>query len=122
MKNKKLNQSETLQLLIVEKEALLKNNENELKQELEETLAGLNVWFKINKGINEVFSSPQNSFGIVSSILGMTSGYVAKKLFTRNAKGFWVNLEGNFLQMLVSNKISGNFGQITSFLSKMFLR
>jgi len=122
MKNKKLNQSETLQLLIVEKEALLKNNETEFKQELEETLAGLNVWFKINKGINKVFSTPQNSFGMLSSILGMTSGFVVKKLFTRNAKGFWVNLEGNLLQMLVSNKVSGNLGQISSLFSKMFLK
>jgi hypothetical protein len=122
MTNIKIKPSEHLKQMILENELAQQQAEFELRSAFKDSYDSLNPINILKSTISSVISSPSIKTDILSSIIGFSSGFIAKKLFTRNSGNLLVNLEGMILQLIVANKVDQNSDGITSFAGGLFNR
>ena len=111
--------SEYLKLLIQETELAQKEDEEALKLVLKQTIESFNPLNVIKNSLSGAFSSPGVPLNLMSSLLSFSTGFIAKKMFTRSSGNFLVNLEGMIVQMLVSNKVANSTEELSSFIGDM---
>ncbi|MDP2176654.1 MAG: hypothetical protein Q8K70_12160 [Bacteroidota bacterium] len=120
MTNIKIKPSEHLKQMILENELAQQQAELELRSAFKDSYDSLNPLNILKSTISSVISSPSIKTDILSSIIGFSSGFIAKKLFTRNSGNVLVNLEGMILQMIVANKVARNTDEISSVAGGIF--
>ena len=111
--------SEYLKLLIQETELAQKEDEEALKLVLKQTIESFNPLNLIKSTLSGVVSSSGAPLNLFSSLLSFSTGFIAKKMFTRNSGNFLVNLEGMIVQMMVSNKVANSSEELSSFIGDM---
>jgi len=114
MTNSKINPSEYLKQLIRQTELEQKEDEEALKFVLKQTIESFNPLNLIKSTLSGVVSSSGAPLNLFSSLLSFSTGFIAKKLFTRNSGNFLVNLEGMIVQMMVSNKVANSTEELSS--------
>jgi hypothetical protein len=111
--------SEYLKLLIQETELAQKEDEEALKLVFKQTIEIFNPLNLIKSTLSGVVSSSGAPLNLFSSLLSFSTGFIAKKMFTRNSGNFLVNLEGMIVQMMVSNKVANSSEELSSFIGDM---
>jgi hypothetical protein len=122
MKTSKIKPSEHLKQLILEKETTQKYAELQLRTAFIASYESLNPLNILKSTISSVIASPSIKMDLLNSVIGFSSGFIAKKLFTRKSNSLLVNLEGMILQMIVANKVAQNSDNITSFAGGLINR
>jgi hypothetical protein len=115
MKTPKIKPSEYLKQLILEKEIIQKDAEMQLRTAFSNSYDSLNPLNILKSTISSVIASPSIKMDLLNSVIGFSSGFIVKKLFTRKSSNLLVNLEGMILQMIVANKVAQNADGISSF-------
>lgn len=119
MINSKTKPSEYLNQLIRQTELAQKEDEEALKFVLKQTIESLNPLNVFKSTLSGVISSSGAPLNLFSSLLSFSTGFIAKKLFTRSSGNFLVNLEGMIVQMLVSNKVANSTEELSSLVGGM---
>ena len=86
--------------------------EDEVEEQLQHLSDHVNVFYSIYRPVNiardlvkEVVTSEEFRSNLLTATIGITTGYVAKKLFVRSKKSLLKTLAGNFLQYAIANLI-----------------
>jgi len=117
---KEMKPAEKLKTLILEKERQHLEEELELKESFNtmyETLKPINL---IKNTLSEAFTSPDIRHNLFNAVIGMSTGFVAKKLLIRNPNGMIKSIEGSVLQLLVAAKVTNNADEIRSVIKTIF--
>lgn len=108
----KLTSSQLLDQLILIKQEERDNQGRVLKQEFRvayENLKPINI---LKNTFKQATSSPDLKTQIVDTAIGLTTGFIAKKLFTGNSNNPFVKLVGSLLGSFVSSKAEKNADEI----------
>lgn len=74
-----------------------------------ESLKPINI---IRTTINEAISIPELKKKLVNTAIGITTGFVAKKIFTGRSDNPFIKLSGIILEMVVASKVTNNADEI----------
>lgn len=118
MKNKHdteaLNEKDALQLTIV----LLKNKQTEelklLKEQFYFTYESIKPINVLKNALREATSSPDLKSDIVSGAIGLTTGYLSRKVLLGASNNPMKNILGTVLQFAIANIVSKHSGTIKS--------
>jgi hypothetical protein len=91
-----------------------KNDAVLLKEQFEITFESLKPINIIKNTIKEVISGRVLKRTIVDAAIGLTTGFVTKKVFTQDSHNPLTKLLGFILEMAVANKIAKNADEIKS--------
>lgn len=76
-----------------------------------ESLKPVNI---IKNTFKEIISGPDLKTNIVDAVIGITTGFVAKKVFTGKSHNPLTKIFGIILEMVVASKITKNVDEIKS--------
>jgi hypothetical protein len=107
-------------ILNLEKERTLQ--EIELRKQFFVTYDSLKPTNIISNTIQEIISSSKIKTGIADITAGMAAGYIAKKAVVGSSPGFFKELMGSAVQMLVANEVTKNADGLLAFGKKMLLK
>ncbi len=105
---KKPDASTTLTNRILELEIELKADEIVLKNNFKETLNSLRPGKLLLSTVKDVVTSPGIQGNVVNSLIGMASGFIAKKLVVRGSKNPLTKVLGKIAEVSVANKVGKN--------------
>jgi hypothetical protein len=110
-----------LKKLILEKEAEHRAEGKLLKERFHlayESMKPVNI---VKKTFKDIFSAPDLKTNIVNAAIGLTTGFVAKKVFTGKSHNPLTKLAGFILEMVIASKVTKNADGIKS-MSSMILK
>lgn len=85
-----------------------------LKQEVTEIVTNINPIKLITHGLKEIITSEEMKEGLFSLTMGMSAGYVAKKIVIGNSENAIQHIAGNVVGMVVSKNVALHSDQIRS--------
>jgi uncharacterized membrane protein YeaQ/YmgE (transglycosylase-associated protein family) len=85
-----------------------------LKQEITEIVTNINPIKLITHGLKEIITSEEMKEGLFSLTMGMSAGYVAKKIVTGKSENAIQHIAGNVVGMVVSKNVAMHSDQIRS--------
>ena len=85
-----------------------------VKEEFKQTIENLNPVNILKNKFKNVISNPDLKTNVLNTILGFTSGMIAKKLFLGKSDNPLKKLFGIILEVTVANKVAKNAEQIKS--------
>ena len=100
--------------LILKKEAEHQAEGKLLKDHFHLTYESLKPVNIIKNTIKELISAPDIKTNVVNAALGLTTGFVAKKIFTGKSENQITKLAGVILEMVVASKVAKNADEIKS--------
>ena len=68
----------------------------------------------IKNTIKEIISSPDLKTKVVNAAIGLSVGFVAKKVFTGKSDNPLIKLSGTILEMVIASKVTANAEEIKS--------
>lgn len=113
---KKVSPTYSLRKQIQEKETEFFFEEAKLKEQF--LLAASSI--KPANLVKNIFSSSEKETHFIDSVVGMTAGYLAKKVVFRSSQNPLVNLAGGIFQLGISNLVSNN-PQVVKLLGELLL-
>jgi|ERR1035437_37823 hypothetical protein len=111
---KKSDTGTLLKQLILIKEAEHLVEGKLLKEHFHQTYESLKPVNIIKGTFKEMFSAPDLKTNIVDAAIGITTGFVAKKVFTGRSHNPLTKLFGFILEMIIASKVTKNAGDIKS--------
>jgi|GEM_PF-3075761 len=109
-----LNPSLELQARITLLQAQALEERLALKQEITEIVTNINPIKLITHGLKEIITSEEMKEGLFSLTMGMSAGYVAKKIVIGNSENAIQHIAGNVVGMVVSKNVAMHSDQIRS--------
>lgn len=109
-----LNTSLELQARITLLQAQALEERLALKQEITEIVTNINPIKLITHGLKEIITSEEMKEGLFSLTMGMSAGYVAKKIVIGNSENAIQHIAGNVVGMVVSKNVAMHSDQIRS--------
>ncbi len=88
-----------------------------LKEEILTTVESLKPINIVKNSLKAVLASPELQTDAVNAALGLTTGYLAKKVLIGNTYNPFKNLIGYFVELAVADKTIHNAESIKSFVS-----
>jgi hypothetical protein len=85
-----------------------------LKQEITEIITNINPIKLITHGLKKIITSEEMKEGLFSLTMGMSAGYVAKKIVIGNSENAIQHIAGNVVGMVVSKNVAMHSDQIRS--------
>jgi hypothetical protein len=85
-----------------------------LKQEITEIVTNINPIKLITHGLKEIITSEEMKEGLFSLTMGMSAGYVAKKIVIGKSENAIQHIAGNVVGMVVSKNVAMHSDQIRS--------
>jgi hypothetical protein len=85
-----------------------------LKEEVKEIINNINPIKLITHGLKEIITSEEMKEGLFSLTMGMSAGYVAKKIVIGNSENAIQHIAGNVVGMVVSKNVAMHSDQIRS--------
>ena len=85
-----------------------------LKQEITEIINNINPIKLITHGLKEIITSEEMKEGLFSLTMGMSAGYIAKKIVVGNSENAIQHIAGNVVGMVVSKNVAMHSDQIRS--------
>jgi hypothetical protein len=76
-----------------------------------ESLKPLNI---IKSTFKQIISAPGLKTGVVDTLMGLASGFVAKKILVGRSHNPFAKLLGSLIEIFVSNKLTNNADEIRS--------
>jgi hypothetical protein len=110
----KIRNTNELHARIAELQLQSKNESVALKTELAETMERVHPIQLLTKGLKEIVKSPEVKSELLSLSIGMSAGYIAKKLIIGKSTNTLQNIAGNILGMVVSKNLALNSDKIQS--------
>src|ERR1035441_325401 len=111
---KKIHPSTTLKQLILEKKTEHFVEGKLLKEHFHRTYESFKPLNIIKNTFKEIISVPDLKTNVVNSAIGITTGFVAKKIFTGKSHNPLTKLFGIILEMVVASKVTKNADEIKS--------
>ena len=108
----KLTPDIALKQLILEKEAEYQAEGKLLKEHFYLTCESIKSFNLIKKVLKKAISSPGLSTNVVNAAIGLTTGFIAKKILTRKSGNPLSKLAGGILEMMVATNVTNNAEQI----------
>ncbi len=105
---KKTNETDTLNELIILQEQQYETDLRLLKEQFNlayESIKPINI---IKNLVHEVSSSPEIKSDIVSNVIGLTTGFVSKKLLIHSSHNPIKRVLGTVLQFAIANVVSNH--------------
>lgn len=122
----KITTSEELKAVIARLEYRQKEQWEELKDNIGETFETLKPINLLRSTYRDFLSTPNMAENIIGSALGLTTGFITKKLIVKKSGNIVRNFAGGLVQMLITNfmsRYSGNFKAIGSgLIHKLFFK
>ncbi len=112
--------SAELKMAIQQMELKQANELIQLKEEFNGTIEGLNPINLIKGAFKKVSSSPDVKTDIVNAAIGLTTGFITKKLMMGKSTNLLKKILGIALEMTIANKVAKNAGVIKSTGSLLF--
>ena len=109
---KKSDRALALEELILRKEEELVLEGRLLKVHFHETYESLKPLNLIKNTIKQAIKSPDLKENLANTIMGLASGFVAKKLIIGKTNNPLSNILGNIIELAVTNKVVNNAGDI----------
>lgn len=109
-----INSSAELQIRIGLLQAQALEERIALKQEITEIVTNINPIKLITHGLKEIITSEEMKEGLFSLTMGMSAGYVAKKIVIGNSENAIQYIAGNVVGMVVSKNVAMHSDQIRS--------
>lgn len=103
-----------LKQLISEKESEHLTEEKILKTHFHAAYQSIKPINLIKNTFKEVISSPYFKTNVVNAAIGLTAGFVVKKLFIGESQKALMKLSGIILELVIANKVSKNADEIKS--------
>jgi hypothetical protein len=85
-----------------------------LKEEVKEIINNINPIKLITHGLKEIITSEEMKEGLFSLTMGMSAGYVAKKIVIGKSENAIQHIAGNVVGMVVSKNVAMHSDQIRS--------
>ncbi len=111
---KKLGAGTRLKLLILEKETELRLEGNALKAHCLLSYESLKPVNLLKNTLGESMSEPGVKDNVVNTMIGVTTGFIVKKIFSSKSDTPLTKLTGVILEVLVSGAVTKNAGLIRS--------
>ena len=108
----KLTPDIALKQLILEKEAEYQAEGKLLKEHFHLTCESIKSFNLIKKVLKKAISSPGLNTNVVNAAIGLTTGFIAKKILTRKSGNPLSKLAGGILEMMVATNVTNNAEQI----------
>lgn len=105
---KKPDASTTLMNRISELEIELKADEIVLKNDFKALLDSLRPGKLLLNTVKDVVTTPSIQGNVINSLIGMASGFIAKKLVTRGSSNPITKMIGKIAEVSVANKVGNN--------------
>jgi hypothetical protein len=86
----------------------------DLKDEVQKILANIHPVKLITHGLKEIITSPEVKEGLFSLTMGMSAGYIAKKIVVGKSESMIQTVAGNVVGMVVSKNVALYSDQIRS--------
>jgi uncharacterized membrane protein YeaQ/YmgE (transglycosylase-associated protein family) len=86
----------------------------DLKDEVQKILSNIHPVKLITHGLKEIITSPEVKEGLFSLTMGMSAGYVAKKIVVGKSENMIQTIAGNVVGMVVSKNVALHSDQIRS--------
>jgi len=112
--------AELLQFRIITLQQELEKDELELKAAFKETLHGLKPGNLIKSSIKEIVKSPELKSNIINAVIGLATGFLARKLIVGRSHNPIKKLVGKLAEVSVANKVGSNADGIRSIGSLLF--
>lgn len=109
---KKSERALALEELILRKEEELILDGRLLKIHFHETYESLKPLNLIKNTIKQVIKSPDLKENLANTVMGLASGFVAKKLIIGKTNNPLSNILGSIIELTVTNKVVGNAEEI----------
>ncbi len=119
--NKK-NSTDALNEAISLLESKQKEELNLIKEQFHLTYESLKPINLIQSTLQEATSSPSITHNIIASLIGLTAGYVSKKIFVGKSQNPFRKALGTLLQITVTNVVAKNADKIITFGEDTFQR
>jgi hypothetical protein len=110
MKNKYT--SESLKEAIMMLEIKQAEEGRQLKEQLVFAFNNLNPFNFIKKALGEISISPELKNSIIDSVVGVTAGFISKKMLVRSSSSKVLKLAGVLLQYGLTSIVTKNFESI----------
>ena len=85
-----------------------------LKEHFHLTYESLNPINIIKSTFKEMVSAPDLKTNVVNTAIGLTAGFIAKKVFTGNSDNPLTKISGIILEMVIASKVTKNAEEIKS--------
>lgn len=85
-----------------------------LKEEITEIITNINPIKLMTHGLKEIITSEEMKEGLFSLTMGMSAGYIAKKIVVGNSENAIQHIAGNVVGMVVSKNVAMHSDQIRS--------
>ena len=105
---KKIDPSITLANKILELEIELKADEIALKDNFKEVIHSLRPGKLLLNTVKDVVTSPGIQGNLVNSLIGMASGFIARKMVVRGSRNPLTKVIGKIAEVSVANKVGNN--------------
>lgn len=109
---KKSDRAIALEQLILRKEEELDLEGRLLKIHFHETYESLKPLNLIKNTFKQAIKAPDLKENIADTVLGMTSGFIAKKLIIGKTNNPLTNILGSIIELAVTNKVVNNAADI----------
>lgn len=109
-----INNTTELQARIIELQAQGEEESIALRAELSVVMENVNPVHLLANGLKEIIASPEVKNELFSLTLGMSAGYIAKKIVIGNSENPLQQIAGNVVGMVVSNNVADNSDKIRS--------
>jgi hypothetical protein len=110
----KINNSDELQARIIELQVKGKEEGIALKEEISDIIDNVHPIQLLTHGLKEIIKSPEVKNELLGLSVGMSAGYITKKLIIGKSDNAVQNIAGNILGMVVSKNIALNSDKIQS--------
>lgn len=111
---KNISNAAELQARLIELQIQSNEEGINLKTELSLVMENVNPVHLLANGLKEIIASPEVKNELFSLTLGMSAGYIAKKIVIGNSGNPLHQIAGNVVGMVVSNNVSNNSDKIRS--------
>lgn len=110
----KISNSEELQARVRALQLQSIEDKKALQDLASEIASNVNPIKIITHGFKEIISSPEVKHGLFNLSIGMSAGYVAKKIIIGKSKNPLQHVAGNLVAMVVSNNVAMHTDRIRS--------
>lgn len=118
----KITSTKELKIAIQELEARQASEERELREQFHTTLESFKPINMLKHTFKEVVTSPDLGKGLLNTVIGLTTGFVGKKLLMGSTHNPIKKLLGIVLQFGISNVVANHPEGIKSVGTKLFNR